>query len=202
MVSGDCNIGLKNIYFKTDDDGEWKLLADNMECAFCPDGLKIEYGVDKSNNCICEEEKEMNKILQLYLERKEKEISKKYDKLVEEEYNKIEFVEVYNDLVDAFEGALQELFEDETNVGGKYLHDSGLTDNVYKYCLMEGNIKREISKKYDEKKIEELEELHKFVKEVETMLSLANNNGNIDNVKVQEILIKYDIIDKDLKINA
>lgn len=200
MASGDFNIGLKNIYLKTDDD-EWKLLTDNIECTCTPDGISLIY--DEQNNGICEEEKEMNKILLLYTDRKEKEIHDKYDKLVEEEYNKIEFVEVYNNLVDAFEGALKELFEDETNVGGKYLHDSGLTDNVYKYCLMEGNIKREISKKYDEKKIEELEELYKFAKEVEIMLSLADEgNGNIDKYKVEDILKNYGIIDENLKIQA
>ena len=200
-------MGLKNIYFKTDDD-VWKLLADNMECTFCPDGLKIEETkkcnicVDKLNNCICEEEKEMNKILQLYTERKEKEIHDKYEKLVEEEYNKIEFVEVYNNLVDAFEGALKELFEDETNVGCKYMTDTGLDRNTYKYRLASGRIRNEIREKYNENIREELDELHTLVNEVETMLSLANNNGNIDNVKVQEILIKYDIIDKNLKIQA
>ena len=60
----------------------------------------------------------------------------------------------------------------------------------------------EIREKYEENESEELKELHTLVNEVETMLSLANNNGNIDNAKVQEILIKYDIIDKDLKIQA
>lgn len=198
LASGDCGIGLKHIYVKMGD--EWKLLSDNMECTISENGLTF----DKPNNEISlKEEKEMNQILKLYKERKEKEIHDKYEKLVEEEYNKIEFVEVYNNLVDAFEGALQELFEDETNVGGKYLHDSGLTDNVYKYCLMAGDIKREISKKYDEKKIEELEELYKFAKEVEIMLSLADEgNGNIDKYKVEDILKNYGIIDENLKINA
>ena len=195
--------------------GDWVTISNtigfNGETIFCngAGSGEISLRCDEQNNCICEEkciceeEKEMNKIIQLYTERKEKEIHDKYDKLVEEEYNKIEFVEVYNNLVDAFEGALKELFEDETNVGGKYLHDSGLTDNVYKYCLMEGNIKREISKKYDKKKIEELEELHKFVKEVETMLSLADEgNGNIDKYKVEDILKNYGIIDENLKIQA
>ena len=198
LASGDCGIGLKHIYVKMGD--EWKLLSDNMECTISENGLTF----DKPNNEISlKEEKEMNQILKLYKERKEKEIHDKYEKLVEEEYNKIEFVEVYNNLVDAFEGALQELFEDETNVGGKYLHDSGLTDNVYKYCLMAGDIKREISKKYDEKKIEELEELYKFAKEVEIMLSLADEgNGNIDKYKVEDILKNYEIIDENLKINA
>lgn len=205
MASGDCNIGLKNIYFKIDD-GEWKLLSDNMECTYTPDGISLI--CDKQNSCICEkeciceEEKEMNKILQLYAERKEKEIHDKYEKLVEEEYNKIEFVEVYNDLVNAFEGALKDLFEDETNIGCKYMTDTGLDRNTYKYRLASGRIQNEIREKYEENESEELKELHTLVNEVETMLSLANNNGNIDNAKVQEILIKYDIIDKDLKIQA
>lgn len=208
VISGDRNMGLKNMYVKADDDGEWKLLADNMECIFCLDGLEIDkmkkcnICVDKQNNCICEEEKEMNKILQLYAERKEKEISKKYDKLVEEEYNKIEFVEVYNNLVDAFEGALKELFEDETNVGCKYMKETGVSYNMYEYQLNSIAIKLDIREKYNEDERKELAELHTLVNEVETMLSLANNNGNIDNVKVQEILIKYNIIDKDLKIQA
>ena len=144
----------------------------------------------------------MNKILQLYAERKEKEIHDKYEKLVEEEYNKIEFVEVYNGLVNAFEGALKDLFEDETNIGCKYMTDTGLDRNTYKYRLASGRIQNEIREKYSENIREELDELHTLVDEVETMLSLANNNGNVDNVKVQEILIKYDIIDKDLKIQA
>ena len=205
MVSGDCNMGLKNVYFKTDAD-IWKLLADNMECTYTPDGISLICDEQKSciceKECICEEEKEMNKILQLYAERKGKEVHDKYEKLVEEEYNKIEFVEVYKSLVDKFEKTLQELFEDEENAGSKYLRETGLDRTSYKYTLNVTKIKNEIRKKYEENESEELRELHTLVNEVETMLSLANNNGNIDNVKVQEILIKYDIIDKDLKIQA
>ena len=55
LASEDYNMRLKNIYFKTDDD-EWKLLADNIECAFCPDGLKIEETKNRhkfSNHSYC-----------------------------------------------------------------------------------------------------------------------------------------------------
>ena len=195
LASGNC--GLKNVNVKLGD--EWTLLTDQLECTISSDGLTF----DKPNNEISlKEEKEMNKILQLYAERKEKEIHDKYEKLVEEEYNKIEFVEVYNNLVDAFEGALKELFEDETNVGCKYMTDTGLDRNTYKYRLASGRIRNEIREKYNEDERKELAELDTLVNEVETMLSLANNNGSIDNVKVQEILIKYDIIDKYLKIQA
>lgn len=195
MASDNC--GLKKVYVKIGD--KWTLLTDQLKCTISADGLTF----DKPNNEISlKEEKEMNKILQLYAGRKEKEIHDKYEKLVDEEYNKIEFVEVYNNLVDAFEGALQELFEDETNVGCKYMTDTGLDRNTYKYRLASGRIRNEIREKYNEDERKELDELHTLVNEVETMLSLANNNGNIDNAKVQEILIKYNIIDKDLKIQA
>lgn len=200
MISSPLTIDMSEPIIKIkNNDGDWVTIGNtiefNGETIFCN-------GAGSGEISIKEEEKEMNKILQLYAERKEKEIHDKYEKLVEEEYNKIEFVEVYNNLVDAFEGALQELFEDETNVGCKYMTDTGLDRNTYKYRLASGRIKTEIRKKYNEDIKKELDELHTLVNEVETMLSLANNNGNIDNVKVQEILIKYDIIDKDLKIQA
>lgn len=200
MISSPLTIDMSEPTIKIkNNDGDWVTIGNTIEfigeTIFCN-------GAGSGEISIKEEEKEMNKILQLYAERKEKEIHDKYEKLVEEEYNKIEFVEVYNNLVDAFEGALQELFEDETNVGCKYMTDTGLDRNTYKYRLASGRIKTEIRKKYNEDIKKELDELHTLVNEVETMLSLANNNGNIDNVKVQEILIKYNIIDKDLKIQA
>ena len=201
MVSSPLTIDMSEPTIKIkNNDGDWvtigKTIEFNGETIFCN-------GAGSGEISIKEEEKEMNKILQLYAERKEKEISKKYDKLVEEEYNKIEFVEVYNNLVNTFEGALQELFEDETNVGCKYMTDTGLDRNTYKYRLASGRIRNEIREKYNEDERKELAELHTLVNEVETMLSLADDgNYHTDNVKVQEILIKYNIIDKDLKIQA
>lgn len=144
-----------------------------------------------------EEKKDMNKILQLYKERKEKEIKDKYDKIIEEEYNKIEFIKVYNNLVDAFEGAMKELFENEENAGCKYMEDIGVSNNLYKYTLNSSKIKREIQKKYNDDYMCELKKLDNFIKEVETTLSLAENgNGEINQDRVIEILSNYQIIDK------
>ena len=151
-----------------------------------------------------EGEKDMNKILQLYKERKEKEIKDKYDKIVEEEYNKIEFIKVYNDLVDAFEGAMKELFENEENIGCKYMKDIGISCNAYKYQLNPIKIKREIEEKHNDDYMCEIKKLDDFIKEVETTLSLAEiGSGVIDQDRVIEILSNYQIIDKKtLKINA
>lgn len=154
--------------------------------------------VDKvTHTIINEEEKDMNKILQLYKERKEKEIKDKYDKIVEEEYNKIEFIKVYNNLVDDFEGAMKELFENEENIGCKYMETTGVSDSLYKYTLNSSKIKREIQKKHNDDYTCEIKKLDDFIKEVETTLSLAEiGSGVIDQDRVIEILSNYQIIDK------
>lgn len=158
--------------------------------------IKITSIVVDENKCEIGGEK-MNKILQLYKERKEKEIEDKYDKIIEEEYNKIEFIEVYNNLVDAFEGAMKELFENEENIGCKYMKDTGISYNAYKYQLNHIEIKRELRKKYSDDYIREIKKLNDFIKEVETTLSLAENgNGEINQDRVIEILSNYQIIDK------
>lgn len=144
-----------------------------------------------------EEEKDMNKILQLYKERKEKEIKDKYDKIIEEEYNKIEFIKVYNNLVDAFEEAIKELFENEENIGCKYMDATGVSDSSYKYTLNSSKIKKEIKEKHNDDCMREIKKLDDFIKEVETTLSLAEiGNGLINQDKVIEILSNYQIIDK------
>lgn len=144
-----------------------------------------------------EGEKDMNKILQLYKERKEKEIKDKYDKIVEEEYNKIEFIQVYNNLVDAFEGAMKELFENEENIGCKYMEATGVSDSLYKYTLNSSKIKREIEEKHNDDYMSEIKKLDDFIKEVETTLSLAETgNGLINQDRVIEVLSNYQIIDK------
>lgn len=158
--------------------------------------IKITSIVVDENKCEIGGEK-MNKILQLYKERKEKEIKDRYDKIIEEEYNKIEFIEVYNNLVDAFEGAMKELFENEENAGCKYMKDTGISYNAYKYQLNPIEIKREIQKKYNDDYICEIKKLDDFIKEVETTLSLAEiGSGVIDQDRVIEILSNYQIIDK------
>ena len=168
----------------------------SVEGEFTLKAVKIE--VDKVHNMIInKEEKDMNKILQLYKERKEKEIEDKYDKIIEEEYNKIEFIEVYNNLVDAFEGAMKELFENEENIGCKYMKDTGISYNAYKYTLNSSKIKREIEEKHNDDYMCEIKKLDDFIKEVETTLSLAETgNGLINQDRVIEILSNYQIIDK------
>lgn len=136
------------------------------------------------------EEKDMNKVLKLYEERKLTEINDKYDKKVEDDYNAIEVVKEYNELVMNFEGKLEELFKSLENFDNDYLV-SQADSNCYKYTLSEGMIKNKIMDKYAEEKIADKLELDNLIGEVDAQLSLS------DDLTYQlEVLNRYGIIDK------
>lgn len=136
------------------------------------------------------EEKDMNKVLKLYEERKLKEIDEKYEKKVEDDYNEIELVKQYNDLVNNFENKLEELFTSLDNFDNGYLVTQ-CDSNCYKYALSEGMIKNNIMDKYAEEKIADKLELDNLIGEVDAQLSLS------DDLTYQlEVLNRYGIIDK------
>lgn len=136
------------------------------------------------------EEKDMNKVLKLYEERKLKEINDKYDKKVEDDYNAIEVVKQYNDLVNNFENKLEELFTSLDNFDNGYLVTQ-CDSNCYKYALSEDMLKNKIMDKYAEEKIADKLELDNLIGEVDAQLSLS------DDLTYQlEVLSRYDIIDK------
>lgn len=136
------------------------------------------------------EEKDMNKVLKLYEERKLKEIDDKYDKKVDDDYNAIEVVKQYNELVMNFESKLEELFNSLDNFDNGYLVTQ-CDSNCYKYALSESIIKNKIANKYAEEKIADTLELDNLVGEVDAQLSLS------DDLTYQlEVLSRYAIIDK------
>lgn len=136
------------------------------------------------------EEKDMNKVLKLYEERKLREINDKYDKKVEDDYNAIEVVKQYNELVMNFESKLEELFNSLDNFDNGYL-GTQCDSNCYKYALSEGIIKNKLASEYFEEKQWERDEVTKLVSEVDAQLSLS------DDLTYQlEVLSRYDIIDK------
>lgn len=132
----------------------------------------------------------MNNILNIYKERKEREIDTKYKEIIDKEYSEIEFIKVYNGLVETFEKTLEELYNDESNEDKKYLVNTGISRNSYIYTLSE-NIKLEIANKYYIDMEEEFIELRKLVDEVEAQLSLCENRE-----QSLEVLKNYNIIDK------
>lgn len=168
----------------------------DMRTIVTPDGIttykddKIIFDLKNKT----ENEKEgminMNQVLKLYLDKHFKEIADKYDNLVEKEYNELEIVKEYKELINEFEINLQLLFDREENQINN-VFERVVTENVYKYDLDEVKLKHEIAMKYKNAKEEEYNELNKLVEEVEAQLSLS------DDLEYQlDVLKRYDIINK------
>lgn len=180
--------------------GDELILVDEVETLsvegeFILKTVKIE--VDKIKNVIInKEEKDMNKILNLYMNRKIEKINKKYDEIIEKEYNENEFVKQYNTIVENFKENIKMLYENPENLVDRIIVDTGVSGDNFKYVIVR-DLKEQIANKYYKEKMEEIQKIENLVKEIETTLSLAENgNGEINQDRVIEILSNYQIIDK------
>lgn len=135
------------------------------------------------------EEKDMNKVLELYAKRKREEIDKKYNEKVEKDYNELELVKQYKEIVKDFESKMDELYNNELNAGESTIHQC-YNINDYKYEL-KYDLKNSISDVYDKERSEEIKAINDLVEEVEAQLSLS------DDLEYQrEVLTAYGIVDK------
>lgn len=133
-----------------------------------------------------EESDNMNKVLDLYVERERGRILNQFEKIVDEEYEELELVKEYNHLITSFETQLEELVLADDSV-----FEPICTDNVYKYQVNEDMIKHSIRAKYQNDISKEMDELDNMIAEVEAQLSLS------DDLEYQlDVLKRYDIIDK------
>lgn len=155
-------------------------------------GISITATALAYDNTINENEREieMNKVLKLYVERHTEMINEKYDELVNKDYNNMEIVSTFKELITDFESKLEALFEEDSNEERPALVRI-VTDNIYKYDLNSDVIKNDIFKRYEEGKNRELKELKDLEEEVEAQLSLSDDiNYTLD------VLARYNIIDK------
>ena len=154
--------------------------------------LSITTNVFDYDNTINENEREieMNKVLNLYIKRHTEMINEKYDELVTKDYNNMEIVSTFKELITDFESKLETLFEENYNEERPALVRI-VTDNIYKYDLNSDVIKNDIFKRYEEGKNRELKELKDLEEEVEAQLSLSDD---ID--YTLDVLVRYNIIDK------
>ena len=136
------------------------------------------------------EEKIMNSVLHVYLTKHLKMIEDKYDKLVKEDYEKIEFIKEYNKIVNTCEDSLKNLLE----VVEPKLIDYNCERNLYMFSPCEEKIMLSIDEKYCIERDKEFKELHDLVSEVNAHLSLS------DDLDYQiDVLTRYEIIDKKTK---
>lgn len=139
------------------------------------------------------EEEDMNKLVDLYYERKHKELTEKYDEKIDNDFNDIEVVKQYKTLIENFEKEQESLFKTVENFDNDYL--TLVSDvNCYKYRLNTIAIKKELQDKYKDDYRKELNSLNELRDEVDAQLSLS------DDLNYQlEVLTRYNIIDKKTK---
>ena len=191
---------MKNIYVCN---YEYIVLEDYHEFTVEDTSHRTELKIDSNNlsittnifdydNTINENEREieMNKVLNLYIKRHTEMINEKYDVLVNKDYNNMEIVSTFKELITDFESKLETLFEKDYNEERPALVRIA-TDNIYKYDLNSDVIKNDIFKRYEEGKNRELKELKDLEEEVEAQLSLSDD---ID--YTLDVLARYNIIDK------
>ena len=136
------------------------------------------------------EEKDMNKVLKLYYDRKREEINKKYEEKVDNDFNNIDVVKQYKTLIENFEKEQEALFKTVENFDNDYLVPS-YDSNLYKYSISELKVKDSLMATYEDDKANEIEKLKELVAEVDAQLSLS------DDLNYQmEVLTRYDILDK------
>lgn len=141
-----------------------------------------------------EEEKDMNKVLRVWYERKRDKVIDKYKEMEVEFYNnKYSVVESFNELVEQFNEDLESLYKMD-KVTEQFVLKENTPNNVIKYCLDLDKLKEEFEVEYSTKRNEELKEIEETRIEVEAQLSLS------DDLKYQqEVLERYGIISKKTK---
>ena len=135
------------------------------------------------------ESKMRNEVLELYERRENKKIADRFKKMKEEEYNNLEAVKRYNDLINAFKANLAELADEYKNEEPKvfvqtvYEDHFGYEINPY--------LEKQIAEKFREDYEKEIKELEERVEEIRAVLSLSNDLEYQKNV-----LIEYGILNK------
>lgn len=178
----DYDYTLDEMYYPTNDD----TVTLEISGATC-NGKTFRSWMNSLKN---KEEKEMNKVLELYYERRIKKLEEFYKELKEEEYNKLEVVKEFNKVVEEYNNKMQELM-------GKYrdkdedmslIHKTGY--NEYPYVLshaVKDEIITSLGKRYEEDKKALLEEKET----ISAVLSLSE-----DKDYQVEVLKNYGILDK------
>ena len=136
------------------------------------------------------EDKEMNKVLELYYERRIKKLGEFYKELKEQKYNELEVVKEFNNVVEEYNNKMQELMgkyrEEDENMS--LIHKTGY--NEYPYVLshaVKDDIIKSLGKRYEEDKKALLEEKETIA----AVLSLSD-----DKDYQVEVLKNYGILDK------
>lgn len=137
-----------------------------------------------------------NEVLELYAKREKERIENTFRAMKEEEYNDLEAVKRYNELINTFKASLAELVDEykdaEEKVFIKTVYENNFEYEINPY------LERQISEKFQKDFEAEMKVLDERIEEIRAVLSLSN-----DLEYQKNILIEYGILDKKgVMINA
>lgn len=144
---------------------------------------------DWKNKYKTKEEKDMNKVLELYVEREEKRIKDKYTTLEDEMYNNEPVVKAFAEVQKTYAESMEELRTAYNTIDKVYIVKTGYK-NFDTYELS-NEVRSEIHEKLVVDFDKEMKELHNKKEDVNALLSLSD-----DKDYQVEVLTKYGILDK------
>lgn len=136
------------------------------------------------------EDKEMNKVLELYYERRINKLGEFYKELKEQKYNELEVVKEFNKVVEEYNNKMQELmgkYRDEEN-NMSLIHKTGYNEYPYVLsCDVKNEIYTSLTERYEEDK-------KALLAEKETIAAVLSLSEDKD--YQVEVLKNYGILDK------
>lgn len=194
-----CTISADVINFEELDWGDYDYTLDETYYPTDFNEVSLEFNGSMSNGKTIrnwinslknKEEKEMNKVLELYYERRIKKLGEFYKELKEQKYNELEVVKEFNKVVEEYNNKMQELmgkYRDEEN-NMSLIHKTGY--NEYPYVLshaVKDDIIKSLGKRYEEDK-------KALLVEKETIAAVLSLSEDKD--YQVEVLKNYGILDK------
>ena len=179
LINHDDCLDASSLYSKFMGFGEPEITCNEF---ICDKVLKMKKGNDNM----------INEVLNLYRKIKREEITEELKNKVEEEYNNLEPVKKYNELINTFKANMSELVHEYPHVEGErptFFRTGYSNDYTYEINL---DLKADIRKRYQEEYDNKLAELDKLVTEVDAMLSLDRGDKDYQ----IEVLDRYGITKK------
>lgn len=163
----------------------------NTNTIYCDDSLdatRYTYGIGGGRNMD-------NRILDLYAERAKEKIKKEYETIINNDYDKLDVVKEYNELVSTFNTSLAEMADRYNTEKNKYLVRTGY--EITPSYELSDDIRANIREKYLDEAKERLKDIDLLVEEVRAVLGVSNT----EEYRIG-VLKEYGIIDKKGKLNV
>ena len=169
-------------------DGTWVKLGDSVDAM-----NYVVKGIWDTDDL--KERNDIMNILDLYEEKQREKIDNHYRTIINEEYENLDVVKEYKELITTFEINMKQLVDKYNINDQKYIYQTGYGAE-YGFEI-NPELRDNIRAKYKEEWENELKDLHALVRDVKAVLSISD-----DKDYQIEVLKNYDILDKKGKLNA